>query len=71
MLVPRRYSGELWGHGRELAAAYADLGLTRNSVRPADVTVFEIWTAGESDAPGMRGREPVIPETFPKPVFDG
>ncbi len=51
MRVPRRYSGELWGHGRELAAAYADLGFTRNSVRPADVADFEIWTAGEGDAP--------------------
>ncbi|MEF3698008.1 elongator complex protein 3 [Desulfolutivibrio sp.] len=50
LVAPRRYVGELWGHGRELAQAYADLGLTRDSVRPADVTDFEIWTS-EGDAP--------------------
>jgi len=45
MLVPRRYGGELWGHGGELAAAYAGIGLTRDSVRLADTPEFELWTA--------------------------
>jgi histone acetyltransferase (RNA polymerase elongator complex component) len=45
MIVPRRYGGELWGHGRELAAAYAGLGLTPDAVRLADAAEFELWTA--------------------------
>jgi len=45
MIVPRRYGGELWGHGCELAAAYAGLGLTPDAVRLADTADFELWTA--------------------------
>lgn len=52
MIVPRRYSGELWGHGGELAAAYAGLGLTRDSVHLADSTDFELWTAAGGPSQG-------------------
>jgi len=59
MAVPGRYVGELWGHGRELAAAYAGLGLTRDSVRPADLADFEIWTAGD-DTPRAAASIPAV-----------
>jgi histone acetyltransferase (RNA polymerase elongator complex component) len=33
LAAPRRFAGELFGHARELAAAYAGLGLAREAVR--------------------------------------
>ncbi|WP_338668970.1 elongator complex protein 3 [Pseudodesulfovibrio methanolicus] len=38
--VPRRYSGEFYGHARELAPAYFELGLTRDSIRFAEAERF-------------------------------
>ncbi|MGL1863425.1 MAG: radical SAM protein [Pseudodesulfovibrio sp.] len=38
--VPKRYSGEFYGHGRELAAAYFDLGISEASVHFGDETQF-------------------------------
>lgn len=32
LVLPRRYQGEFWGHGRELEGAYAELGIGRDSV---------------------------------------
>lgn len=40
--VPRRYQGELFGHGNELADRYGALGLGRESIRYADVSGFTI-----------------------------
>jgi len=38
--VPRRYQGELFGHGSELRDAYAALGLAQGAVRYVDSTGF-------------------------------
>jgi histone acetyltransferase (RNA polymerase elongator complex component) len=38
--VPRRYSGEFYGHARELAPAYFELGFTRDSIRFAEAEHF-------------------------------
>lgn len=38
--VPRRYSGEFYGHGRELASEYFDLGLSEESVSFGDGARF-------------------------------
>jgi histone acetyltransferase (RNA polymerase elongator complex component) len=38
--VPRRYSGEFFGHARELDPAYFELGLTRDSIRFAEAERF-------------------------------
>ncbi|WP_319541304.1 radical SAM protein [uncultured Pseudodesulfovibrio sp.] len=40
--VPRRYSGELYGHGRELASLYFDLGLSESSISFVDGDCFEL-----------------------------
>ena len=33
LFAPRRFQGEFWGHRKELAPAYAELGLTKETVR--------------------------------------
>ncbi|WP_319582620.1 radical SAM protein [uncultured Pseudodesulfovibrio sp.] len=38
--VPSRYSGEFYGHGRELAPAYFELGFSRDSIRFVDTDSF-------------------------------
>jgi len=38
--VPRRYSGELYGHGRELAPRYFEIGLSEESVSFGDGAQF-------------------------------
>lgn len=38
--VPRRYQGELMGHGNELAERYAELGVTRENIRYVDSGSF-------------------------------
>jgi histone acetyltransferase (RNA polymerase elongator complex component) len=38
--VPRRYQGEFFGHGRELAARYAEMGVVREMVRYVDEKEF-------------------------------
>lgn len=38
--VPKRYSGELYGHARELAPAYFDMGLSESSISFLDITEF-------------------------------
>lgn len=38
--APRRYSGEFYGHGRELAPRYFEIGLSEQSVRFGDETEF-------------------------------
>ena len=38
--APRRYSGEFYGHGRELASQYFEIGLSEQSVRFGDVAEF-------------------------------
>jgi len=38
--VPRRYSGELYGHGRELAPAYFEMGLSEKSLVFVDGAEF-------------------------------
>lgn len=43
LVAPARYAGEFWGHGGELSSGYAACGLTRESVRFADVAAFEMW----------------------------
>ncbi len=40
LAAPRRYAGEFFGHARELAAAYAALGLSPGNVRFEDRTDF-------------------------------
>ncbi|WP_243544353.1 radical SAM protein [Pseudodesulfovibrio tunisiensis] len=40
--VPRRYQGELFGHGNELAEAYAPLGVTRATVRYVEGGKFSL-----------------------------
>jgi len=42
--VPRRYSGELYGHGRELAPAYFAMGLSEATIRFVDETRFTLFT---------------------------
>jgi len=39
-IVPRRYSGELYGHGREFAPQYFDLGLEKGNVEFVDGDEF-------------------------------
>ena len=46
--VPRRHQGEFFGHGNELAASYAALGLARDNVRFTDADRFTLRTAGEA-----------------------
>jgi histone acetyltransferase (RNA polymerase elongator complex component) len=38
--VPRRYSGEFFGHARELAPAYFELGFIEGTIRFAEAEVF-------------------------------
>jgi hypothetical protein len=38
--VPRRYQGEFFGHGRELAPGYEALGLSGRAVRYVDAREF-------------------------------
>ncbi|QJB55756.1 radical SAM protein [Pseudodesulfovibrio sp. zrk46] len=40
--VPRRYQGELMGHGNELKSAYAKLGLSRDTIRYVTEEVFSL-----------------------------
>jgi len=40
--VPRRYSGEFYGHARELAADYFELGFTRDSIRFVEAERFSL-----------------------------
>lgn len=40
---PRRYGGEIWGHGRALAPAYERLGLRPEHVRTWDKSHFCLW----------------------------
>ncbi len=58
LLAPSRYAGEFWGYGRELAADYAGLGLTRESVRFAGVSAFEMWADAEWAPHGGVGHAP-------------
>ncbi|WP_176629609.1 radical SAM protein [Desulfolutivibrio sulfoxidireducens] len=61
LVVPARYVGEFWGHGRELSDGYAGLGLPRESVRFADVAVFTMCFEGEGQAADFfsRAEQPV------------
>lgn len=43
--VPRRYQGELFGHGNELADAYGAMGLDKQAVRYVDETQFVLHFA--------------------------
>jgi histone acetyltransferase (RNA polymerase elongator complex component) len=40
--VPRRYSGEFFGHARELAPAYFELGFTEGTIRFVEAEVFSL-----------------------------
>ncbi|MGE4421568.1 MAG: elongator complex protein 3 [Pseudodesulfovibrio sp.] len=40
--VPRRYSGEFFGHARELAPAYFELGFAEGAIRFAEAEVFSL-----------------------------
>lgn len=40
--VPRRYSGEIYGHGRELAPRYFELGLPESSITFVDGECFQL-----------------------------
>jgi histone acetyltransferase (RNA polymerase elongator complex component) len=40
--VPRRYSGEFFGHARELAPAYFELGFTEGSIRFVEAELFSL-----------------------------
>lgn len=42
--VPRRYQGELFGHGSELADEYAALGIDKSRIRYVDSTPFRLLT---------------------------
>jgi len=42
LVVPRKYSGELYGHGRELAPSYFDLGVSEANVTFTDDAIFTL-----------------------------
>lgn len=46
MDVPRRYQGELLGHAKELAEAYADLGLNKSNIRYGSEDQFVLSSEG-------------------------
>lgn len=49
LVLPRRYQGDFWGHGRELEGAYAELGIRRGSVAWHEADHCEIRVRSRMD----------------------